>query len=76
MDGIETIRELRRTHPGLPIIAMSGFVFREKTHPAPDFLTMARAFGATNVLHKPFHPHELIDMIRDCLPGNGQGGPS
>jgi CheY-like chemotaxis protein len=70
MDGIETIRELRRTHPGLPIIAMSGFVFKEKSHPAPDFLSMARAFGATNVLHKPFHPRELIDMIRDCLPGN------
>ncbi|GIK80547.1 MAG: LuxR family transcriptional regulator [Alphaproteobacteria bacterium] len=68
MDGIETIRELRRSHPGLPIIAMSGFVFREKTHAPPDFLSMARAFGATQVLHKPFHPRELIEMIRNCLP--------
>ena len=68
MDGIETIRELRRIHPGVPIIAMSGFVFKDKTHAAPDFLSMARAFGATEVLHKPFHPRELIDMIRTCLP--------
>jgi CheY-like chemotaxis protein len=67
MDGLETIRELNRLAPGLPVIAMSGFSFRDSLLPAPDFLTMATKLGAACSLHKPFRPHELVHAVRSCL---------
>jgi CheY-like chemotaxis protein len=39
MDGYETIREFQKIAPGIPLIAMSGIMFREShSAPAPDFL--------------------------------------
>src|SRR5688572_5772731 len=49
-EGIETIRDLRKLAPELPIIAMSGGGMRSNY----DFLSMARRLGATEVLGKPF----------------------
>ena len=39
MDGIETIHAFRKTNPHMPVIAMSGFMFRDWHAPAPDFLS-------------------------------------
>src|SRR5882672_7090448 len=41
MDGLETIRMFNRHAPSVPVIAISGFLFRDSSHPAPDFLAMA-----------------------------------
>jgi two-component system, response regulator, stage 0 sporulation protein F len=69
-DGLETIRELRRSWSDLPIIVMSGLQYGGKllqhNLSVPDFLNVALQFGATFALHKPFKPAELLSVIRAC----------
>jgi CheY-like chemotaxis protein len=67
MDGLEAIRRIKQHAPLVPIIAISGFLFRDSSVPAPDFLTMATKLGAAGGLHKPFRPHELLAAVRTCL---------
>jgi CheY-like chemotaxis protein len=67
MDGLETIMRLRRWLPRVPIIAMSGFVFRQSRHSAPDFLRMATKLGATMSLHKPIRPADLLSAVDACI---------
>jgi CheY-like chemotaxis protein len=64
MDGLETASRLRRLNPNLPIIAMSGFMFRGECPPMPHFSSMAQEAGADATLYKPFRPHELLQAIR------------
>ncbi|MCF3651929.1 response regulator [Synoicihabitans lomoniglobus] len=62
-EGIETILEIRRTNPILPIIAISG-----GGHVGPvDYLTMARAAGANAALTKPVAPSKLASAIEELL---------
>jgi CheY-like chemotaxis protein len=49
IDGFEVIRKLKRDHPSLPIIAISGV---HSVH----VLESARCFGADEVLSKPISP--------------------
>lgn len=62
-EGIETIRQIRRERPDLPIIAMSGST---RTGGA-DFLSMANELGANEILRKPFEPLDLLNCVRRCL---------
>jgi CheY-like chemotaxis protein len=67
MDGYQAIKEFRRLDPGIPVIAMSGVMYRESSQPhAPDFPGMAVRLGATRTLNKPFKPAELMDAVRAC----------
>ena len=66
MNGLETIRLFRHSAPKLPIIAMSGYAFREVDGPAPDFLRMAVDLGATAYLRKPFSPAQLMNAVQAC----------
>ena len=65
-EGLETIRELRRDHPDVRIVAISG---GGSSH-AADYLEVARKFGADQVLRKPFKPAELRRIIDDLLAGD------
>ena len=67
MDGLETIKNFRARAPTVPIVAMSGFRFRNTMAPAPDFLGMAAELGATYCLRKPFGPQQLMAAISACL---------
>ena len=68
MDGLETIKGFRERAPTVPIVAMSGFRFRNSCMaPAPDFLGMAIKLGATYCLQKPFGPQQLMAAITACL---------
>jgi CheY-like chemotaxis protein len=67
MDGVETLRALRREHPDLPIVVMSG----GGSFDPRDYLGIAQAFGATAVLPKPFSPGELVALVAQLLPGEG-----
>ena len=58
-EGIETIIEIRKSAPDLPIIAISG----GGRIGATDFLRMARSLGADVVLEKPF----TIDALQAGL---------
>ncbi len=56
MDGLETTQAVHRQRPELPIIVMSGLIFRSASTPAPDFLAMATKLGAVKKLAKAVPP--------------------
>lgn len=67
MDGLETIRQVHRHKPGLPIIIMSGLSFASTGAQPPDFLAMAGRLGAIGNLKKPFRPRELLAVVAEGL---------
>lgn len=62
-EGIETIMELRRSHPAIRIIAISGGGRTGNK----DFLRTAKYLGADRTLAKPFGLVELLNLVRDVL---------
>jgi DNA-binding response OmpR family regulator len=72
VNGLKAIAEFRTRSPALPIVAMSGFRFRESMDPDLDFFKMAIKLGATGCLRKPFTPRQLMTVINASL---GFGGP-
>ena len=62
VEGLETIREIRRLRPDLPIIAISGVDFE-----GADYLGVARKFGAGATLRKPFWPADLLEVVSHVL---------
>jgi CheY-like chemotaxis protein len=71
MDGLETIKALRRHCPDMPIIAVSGamslFDYRDAAEPPPDYLAMATELGAVTAVQKPFQPRELLKAVRESI---------
>jgi CheY-like chemotaxis protein len=72
MDGIEAINAFHKLDPDLPVIAMSGFMFRDGQRPAPDYLSLSTKLGAAYSLRKPFRPHELISTVQQCIADKAQ----
>lgn len=70
-EGIETILELRRTHPKIRIIAISGGGRTGNK----DFLRTAKHLGADRTLAKPFGLAELLRLVREVL-AEANGGKS
>jgi CheY-like chemotaxis protein len=66
MNGLETIKVFRESAPTLPVIAISGYVFRDAGEPAPDFLRMAVDLGAAACLRKPFTGTQLLEAVTAC----------
>lgn len=66
-EGLETILELRRSFPTLPIIAISGGSPRMSF----DVLDAARRFGAARTFTKPFDPFDLVATVRELLSESG-----
>jgi two-component system, chemotaxis family, chemotaxis protein CheY len=62
MEGLETIKRIRRGNPALPIIAISGGGSSQI-----DYLKFARKFGADAALAKPFDPAELLDLATQLI---------
>jgi CheY-like chemotaxis protein len=62
-DGFETIRELRRECPTIPIVAISG----ASSGGGMDVLRLARHLGAADVLYKPLHHAGLLGVTRRLL---------
>jgi CheY-like chemotaxis protein len=71
LDGLETIRRFRQRDAAVPIIAISGFMPRDGSSPAPDFLGTATRLGATRSLAKPFRPRALLQAVDGCLADAG-----
>lgn len=63
-DGTEVIGELRRKHPAIPIVAMSG----GGRMPRGEYLKIAKMFGAHAMLEKPFTNEQLLSTIELLLP--------
>jgi CheY-like chemotaxis protein len=73
MDGLETLREVRKRRPELPVIVMSGSTsIFDSLESAPDFLAMAVKLGAVRGMRKPFKPNDLSAVVRDCLGGEAE----
>ena len=70
-DGLETMTELRSTHPHLPVIAISGDVPLNRDL----YLTLAKKLGASRVLAKPFKMTELIAAAREAVLGVSSSHP-
>jgi CheY-like chemotaxis protein len=62
-EGIETIMELRRRHPLLKVIAMSG----GGRVGAMSYLELAGKLGAVHTLEKPFNGAALLEAIDTAL---------
>ncbi len=62
-EGIETIKELKASHPHAKIIAMSG-----GGRVGPEtYLSLAMKMGASKTLIKPFDLRVLGDAVRELL---------
>jgi CheY-like chemotaxis protein len=62
-EGLETIMEIRQSHPSIPIIAISGGGGGRNK----EYLEVAKSFGAKCVLRKPFSADELLAAAEFCL---------
>jgi CheY-like chemotaxis protein len=62
-EGIETILQLRKIHPQVKIIAISGGGHMNKH----DLLVTAQRLGATRTLAKPFERQELLAAVQEAL---------
>jgi CheY-like chemotaxis protein len=58
-EGLETIRELRRKYPTMPVIAMSGGMGIAGLDP----LRIAALLGASQTLAKPFRIDQLLEAL-------------
>jgi CheY-like chemotaxis protein len=67
MDGLETLREVRRRYAHLPVIVMSGTSLGGPGQQAPDFLAMAVKLGAVRSVQKPFKPRDIVDAVQASL---------
>ena len=62
-EGLETLRRLR-ARSGVPVVVMSG----QADHlDGSALFPVARLFGATTTLRKPFGPVELLAAVRAAL---------
>lgn len=66
-EGLDLIRSVRESHPGLPIIAMSG----GGRSRAFELLDVAKQFGADVILRKPFKRSVLIESVQQLLSDRG-----
>jgi CheY-like chemotaxis protein len=56
-EGIETIRAIRKLHPNVKIVAMSGAF-------GGEYLKIATLLGAQSVLPKPISKEALLETVR------------
>jgi CheY-like chemotaxis protein len=57
MDGLAVLRSIRRSHPMLPVVMMSG-------QPADEVVPAAMAAGAQSCLLKPFDISQLERTVK------------
>jgi len=62
-DGLEVVLELRRKHPDLKIIAISG---GGRIHPE-GYLPSAKHFGADLIFQKPLVQKEFLQAVSNLL---------
>jgi DNA-binding NtrC family response regulator len=62
MDGIETLRELKKRHPLVEVIMLTG-------HASLEVAIEGMELGAFDYLMKPIDIDELIKKISDAAPG-------
>ncbi|MFY9686868.1 MAG: response regulator [Pseudolabrys sp.] len=61
VSGIELRRQLKMSHPALPVIFMTALDDEAVRHQALEA-------GCVTFLHKPFPAHQLIEAIKRAVP--------
>ena len=62
-EGLETIKDLKREDPNVPIIAIStGGRFKSDAN-----LRIAGQLGADHTIRKPIDPEQLLKIVDTCL---------
>jgi DNA-binding response OmpR family regulator len=73
IDGVETIRQIRATAPGIKVIAISGGGNGGPMNYEPDaiktdaYLAAADKLGADRLFTKPFEREEILSAVRELL---------
>jgi DNA-binding response OmpR family regulator len=62
-DGLETLMEIRRSSPDVPVIIMSG----RGEYRGTDLLRFSKKLGANRTLEKPFAGEELVAAVGASL---------
>jgi two-component system, OmpR family, response regulator len=57
MDGIEVLRQIRRKHPGVEVIVLTG-------HASQEFRQLGRELGAFDYLIKPVRLDTVLERIQ------------
>jgi DNA-binding NtrC family response regulator len=65
MDGIQTLREIRKRFPAIKVIAISG----GDSTGLLDLRRDAELLGAMKSLQKPFNAREIVELVRSVLGG-------
>ncbi len=65
-DGIETITDLKRTHPEVKVIAISGGE-RRPEGVSRNYLHSAKLLGANRAMQKPISNEDLLTAVRELL---------
>jgi FixJ family two-component response regulator len=58
MEGIELITVLKKSHPNLPIVALSGSI---------DGLVLARKLGVKHTIAKPCNRSAVLQSVESAL---------
>lgn len=66
-DGLEVIEALRRTHPQVKVLAISG------ASGTMGYFPVAQARGAVAVLQKPFAPSTFVTLVAELLKRDAPG---
>lgn len=64
MEGIELIRNIKKTSPKIKIIAMSGY----RASGQLDYLRYAREFGVDHTFQKPFDVLQFLQTVKELIP--------
>ena len=73
MDGVAAIERIRKNHPDMPIIVISGggnvapMEYEPGAISTTAYLASATNAGANRTLTKPFERQELLDAVRALL---------
>lgn len=63
MSGLDVLRHLRRSHPGVLAIIITA-------HHTPELAAASLSLGAVAVLAKPFSPSDLLTVIKTAFSGH------
>ena len=58
--GIRVLRDIKRVHPSLPVIMITGYA-------SVNSAVQAMKLGAAEYIEKPFEPEQLIDAVNKAL---------
>lgn len=61
MDGLDTVKAIKKNHPGVPIVLMTGYAVEDRVEKALQL-------KATACLRKPFDIEDLTTVISAALP--------